>query len=130
LSTGSSAASAGCEARSAEYPADGNTRRLLPGARSVRQQRRAHLPLWSACLPLPDGRQAGTGRLAEYLSATGQSGQMKRLVSPLIVHNKAAGRYSRKYKPIEINNAMYPIARNFVVNIAVLFAPSCVIYNL
>jgi len=32
LPTGSSAASAGCEARSAEHPADGNTRRLLPGA--------------------------------------------------------------------------------------------------
>jgi len=32
LPTGSSAAAAGCEARSAEHPADGNTRRLLPGA--------------------------------------------------------------------------------------------------
>jgi len=69
-------------------------------------------------------------RPAEHLSATGQSDQMQRFVSPLIVHNKAAGRYSRKYKPIEINNAMYPIARNFAVNIAILFAPSCVIYNL
>ena len=32
MPTGSSAAAAGCEARSAEHPADGNTRRLLPGA--------------------------------------------------------------------------------------------------
>jgi len=32
LPTGSSAAAAGCEARSAEHPADGNPRRLLPGA--------------------------------------------------------------------------------------------------
>jgi len=31
----------------------------------------AHLPLWSACLPLLDGRQA------EHLSATGQSGQVE-----------------------------------------------------
>jgi len=100
-----------------------------PAARTANGQ--AHLPLWSACLPLPDGRVCRqAGRPAEYLSATGQSGQVQRFVSPLIVHNKAAGRYSRKYKPIEINNAMYPIARNFAVNIAVLFAPSCVIYNL
>ena len=32
LPTGSPAAAAGCEARSALRPADGNTRRLLPGA--------------------------------------------------------------------------------------------------
>jgi len=32
FAAGSSAAAAGCEARSAEHPADGNTRRLLPGA--------------------------------------------------------------------------------------------------
>jgi len=82
-------------------------------------------------LSAPARRQAGGDRqVSGILVCHRAERQVKRLVSPLIVHNKAAGRYSRKYKPIEINNAMYPIARNFVVNIAVLFAPSCVIYNL
>ena len=47
-----------------------------------------------------------------------------------IIHNKAPGQYSRKYKPIEINNAIYPKIRNFAVNLAVFFVPSQEIYNL
>ena len=60
MPTGSSAAAASCEARSAEHPANGNTRRLLPGAE--RPATTESSPAAMERLSAPARRQAGGDR--------------------------------------------------------------------